>query len=248
MNTPTIATGPHRPQTRPLAWFCLALAILAPFCNAYDVFGRVVGVTDGDTLTVLDPQKYQHKIRLYGIDAPEKAQPFGTVAKQDLSALAFGKGVRVEVTARDRYGREIGKVYVLIGDWYKPEPGEIVPREIYANHQLLQQGSAWHYTQYPEDIDLTRTEKVARAAKLGLWGIGTPIAPWNWRKGVRAGAVGATPSVSVTTKATLAPDDVVFITRTGKKYHRDGCRWLRSRIQSTRREAEGQRAGTVRHV
>jgi len=147
------------------------------------VYGRGVAVADGDTLTVLDPQKYQHKIRLHGIDAPEKHQPYGTVAKQDLSRLTFGKNVRVEVTGKDRYGRKIGKVYVLTGEKYRDQNGKIAHVATNVNRQLIQQGSAWHYVRYSRDVDLAEAEKVARAAKLGLWRVGTPIPPWDLAEG-----------------------------------------------------------------
>jgi endonuclease YncB( thermonuclease family) len=72
----------------------------------------VVGIADGDTLPVLESSNQQHKVRLYGIDAPEKKQPFGTRSKQNLSALAFGKSATVDYAKRDRYARIVGKVIV----------------------------------------------------------------------------------------------------------------------------------------
>eukprot|EP01041_Mallomonas_annulata_P033793 gene33793-56465_t len=88
----------------------LLLAALA--CTAATIEGRVVGVADGDTITVLDDNKVQHKIRLAGIDAPEKKQPFGQRSKQSLSDLVFDKAVTVETNKRDKYQREVGKVLV----------------------------------------------------------------------------------------------------------------------------------------
>ncbi len=93
------------------ALVCLLLA-LACTAHAETVTGRVVGVADGDTITVLDADKVPHKIRLAGIDAPEKKQPFGNHSKESLSDLAFDKTVNVETSKRDRYGRKIGKVLV----------------------------------------------------------------------------------------------------------------------------------------
>ena len=93
----------------------LVLALLlASALGAYadTITGRVVGVADGDTVTVLDAEKVQHKIRLAGIDAPEKSQPFGNRSKQNLSDLVFQKDVRVDWDKRDRYGRIVGKVMV----------------------------------------------------------------------------------------------------------------------------------------
>src|SRR5260221_14155880 len=88
----------------------LPLAALAQ--RATTLTGKVVGVTDGDTITVLDAEKHQHKVRLEGIDAPESGQPFGTQAKKALSDKVFGKEVSVKETGKDKYGRTLGHVYV----------------------------------------------------------------------------------------------------------------------------------------
>lgn len=89
-----------------------ASLLLALACNAATIEGRLVGVADGDTITVLDADKTQHKIRLAGIDAPEKKQPFGHRSKESLSELVFGKAVTVETNKLDRYGREVGRMLV----------------------------------------------------------------------------------------------------------------------------------------
>lgn len=94
---------------------CLALT---PLAIADTISGRVIGITDGDTLTVLDSRFQQHKIRLTGIDAPESDQPFGTVSRQHLATLVFGKQVTVESYDVDRYGRTLGAVPVA------PEAGK----------------------------------------------------------------------------------------------------------------------------
>ncbi len=94
------------PMQRIITILLLALACTV---NAETIIGRVVGVADGDTITVLDANKVQHKIRLSGIDAPEKKQPFGNRSKESLSGLAFDKTVDVETSKRDRYGRQVGQ-------------------------------------------------------------------------------------------------------------------------------------------
>src|SRR5512139_1143732 len=109
------------------------LALLATAAHADTLMGRVVGISDGDTLIVLDATNTQHKIRLSGIDSPEKRQPFGQVCKQSLSDLAYGRTVAVEANKRDRYGRLIGKV--LVG-------GED------ANLEQIRRGCGWHYKRY----------------------------------------------------------------------------------------------------
>ena len=152
----------------------ILLSIL--FCSnihAEVIDGRVVGVADGDTVTVLDGASIQHKIRLQGIDAPEKKQAFGQRSKQSLSDLVFDKTVQVETAKKDRYGREIGKVLV---------------NGIDANLEQIKRGFAWHYKAYQREqsendrrlYDLTETE--ARAAKRGLWADVDPVPPWEFRK------------------------------------------------------------------
>ena len=105
-----------------------SLATAAPVVNVLEA--RVVGVTDGDTVTVLDANKVQYKIRLAGIDAPEKDQPFGQRSKQSLSNAVMGKPVRVEWSKQDRYGRLVGKVWVTpVEPPLRPEPGRTLPQD-----------------------------------------------------------------------------------------------------------------------
>lgn len=129
--------------------------------------GKVVGIADGDTITVL-LAKQQHKIRLNGIDAPESGQAFGTKSKQALGDMVFGKEVKIEWKERDKYKRIIGEVFV--GDC----------RVCLA---MVQEGFAWHYVQYSKDPAIAKAEKEARDAKKGLWADAKPIPPWEYRKG-----------------------------------------------------------------
>ena len=130
--------------------------------------GKVVGVTDGDTITVLHNGKGE-RVRLHGIDCPEKGQAFGTVAKQFTSALVFGKEVTVTVQDSDKYGRTIGEVTLL--------DGRVL------NHELVKAGLAWWYRKYaPGDTTLEHLEAEARNAKRGLWVDPNPVPPWEWRK------------------------------------------------------------------
>lgn len=133
--------------------------------------GKVVGVTDGDTLTLLDDSNRQHKIRLEGIDAPESAQPFGTQAKKALSDKVFGKTVTVRETGKDKYGRTLAHVYV---------------GELHVNRELLVEGMAWHYKEFNRDIDLAEVEDKARAEKRGLWRKDAAIPPWDFRHASKA--------------------------------------------------------------
>jgi endonuclease YncB( thermonuclease family) len=135
--------------------------------------GKVVNVADGDTLTVLDNQKTQHKIRLQGIDAPEKSQPFGQKSKQALNQLVHSQIVTVEFQKKDKYGRTIGKVILN---------GHDVCLE------QIKQGMAWHYKQYQseqpkEDRETyAQAEQTARAQAVGLWKDKSPTPPWEFRR------------------------------------------------------------------
>ncbi len=149
--------------------------LLALVCtaNAETITGLVVGIADGDTITVLDADKVRHKIRLSGIDAPEKKQAFGNRSKESLSALAFDKTVNIETSKRDRYGRQIGKVLVNGRD---------------VNLVQVERGMAWFYRQYQRDQSLNdqrlyeAAEDAARSEKQGLWYDTDPVAPWKFRR------------------------------------------------------------------
>lgn len=152
---------------------CLCLAVLP--ATAEQLQGRVVGVADGDTLTLLDAARVQHKVRLAGIDAPEKGQAFGQRAKESLAELVAGQTVTVETHKQDRYGRAVGKV--LLDD-----------RDV--NLEQIERGLAWFYRQYqseltPDDRERYAAAEVqAREQRLGLWlwQDKAPMPPWEWRK------------------------------------------------------------------
>ena len=132
--------------------------------------GKVIKIADGDTLTLLTSANKQIKIRLAGIDTPEKKQPFGKRAKQALANLAFQKQALVEVETKDRYGRTVGTVFVGSQN---------------LNAELVRQGMAWVYRKYTDDERLYALESEAKQAKRGLWLDENPIPPWEWRKGKR---------------------------------------------------------------
>lgn len=131
---------------------------------------KVVHVSDGDTLTVLHDNR-PIKIRLHGIDAPEKAQPFGQRAKQFVIQHVAGKTIRIEVVTRDRYGRTVAKVFYGAKGQHSLQEA------------LVQAGLAWWYRQYDrKNQRLLRLESAARKARRGLWSDARPIAPWAWRR------------------------------------------------------------------
>ena len=156
----------------------LILFITFSFNIAYAAIleGRVVGIADGDTITVLDITNTQHKIRLAGIDAPEKRQPFGNVSKQSLSDLVFGKQVVVNYQKFDRYDRVVGKVFVDGVD---------------ANLEQVKRGLAWYFKKYKSELvlddrlDYLHAEEDAINARIGLWVEPNPIPPWEFRKANR---------------------------------------------------------------
>ncbi len=169
-------------------WVALLLSALAvSSARSETITGKVVGVADGDTITVLDAVNAQHKIRLSGIDAPEKAQPFGQRSKAAMSALVFGKEVDVVAGKRDRYGRLIGRVLVA-------QPScttDVCPKTVDAGLAQLTLGMAWWYRHYAREQSAADAgayeiaEHAARAHQLGLWRDAEPVAPWDWRHPVR---------------------------------------------------------------
>ena len=146
------------------------IVVLLPAVAIADFAGLVVGITDGDTIKVMHNGKAE-KIRLHGIDCPEKGQPYGTKAKQFTSQLVFGK----EVTVKD---------YGLDNNRYKRTLGEIVLHDgRVVNEELLRAGLAWWYRKYvPNRVDLAALEEEARTARRGLWADPHPVPPWCWRK------------------------------------------------------------------
>ena len=152
----------------------LMLLLLFPIVVSADtLIGKVVKITDGDTLVVLDAGNTQHKIRLSGIDAPESNQPFGKRSKEALSALVAGQRVEVDWHKRDRYDRIVGKVIAQGKD---------------VNLAQVRLGMAWWYRKYANEQTLVdqglyaAAEAKARVSGVGLWGEKEPIAPWEWRK------------------------------------------------------------------
>jgi len=207
--------------TRIALFFLCCLAPIAAFAAIEDFSGKVVGVSDGDTITVLH-DRTPEKIRLHGIDCPEAKQAFGTKAKQFTSKQVFGQVVTIRVKDKDRYGRTVGEV--VLSD------GRVL------NHELVKAGFAWHYVKYArDDKTLAALEREAREHKRGLWADPVPVAPWAFRKNPKPKA-----SVSPAPKATTEKDaETVYITKTGKKFHRGTCSSLRkSKIKTTRADAK----------
>jgi micrococcal nuclease len=145
-----------------------AVLFVSSAVSAEEFSGKVVGVVDGDTISVMRDGKAV-RVRLHGIDCPEKRQAYGSRAKQFASDLVFGKHVAVEVTDVDRYRRLIGKVRLA--------DGRIL------NHELVRSGLAWWYRKYAaKDTVLKSLENQARIGKVGLWAEKSPVPPWAYRR------------------------------------------------------------------
>ena len=151
----------------------IAAMVFAMPVFAESISGRIVAVADGDTLTLLDRSFVEHKIRLSGIDAPEKKQAFGQRAKAKLSANAYGLQAEADCLKTDRYRRNICVVRVNGRD---------------VGLEQIRAGMAWWYRQYARDQTLQEqrvyedAEEQAKSAKRGLWIDKEPIPPWEWRR------------------------------------------------------------------
>jgi micrococcal nuclease len=128
---------------------------------------KVVAVYDGDTVTCIDENNQQQKIRLAEIDAPEAKQDFGQASRQALASMVFGKTVTVVDDGKDRYGRWIGHLYADGVD---------------VNRQMVASGMAWHYSAYSNDQSLAALQAQAQAQKLGIWSQPNPVPPSEFRK------------------------------------------------------------------
>ncbi len=128
-----------------------------------------MGITDGDTITILTDQKKNIKIRLAEIDAPEKNQPWGKNSKQALSDLIFSSNVTVDSVGKDQYGRTLGTVFL---------------NDMNINKHMVQHGNAWAYQAYVYDHSYIILQKRARTLKVGLWSLSEDkrVAPWVWRR------------------------------------------------------------------
>lgn len=160
----------------------LALFLLSSPALAAQLECRVIGIADGDTLTCLTADKKQERIRLRGIDAPERKQPFGARSQHNLSDLTYGKTVMVHWNKRDRWKRIIGTV------WVEPADCPGCGHTLDTGRAQLSAGMAWWFRRYAKEQPLEERlaykfeENEARARSVGLWQDQDPIAPWDWRR------------------------------------------------------------------
>ncbi|MCB1704725.1 MAG: thermonuclease family protein [Halioglobus sp.] len=134
----------------------------------FDLVGRVVRIADGDTVSILDHSNTQHKVRLFGIDSPERDQPYGKAARKVLAQLIDEEPVGVVIVTTDSYGRLVGTVY---------------HSGVNINEAMVARGYAWWYQYYaPHEHALREAELRARSQRLGLWAEAQPVPPWEWRR------------------------------------------------------------------
>lgn len=142
--------------------------ITLTFIANCQIYGNVISITDGDTFTLLTSKNEIIKIRLHGIDCPEKKQDYGNVAMQFTCKLIHKKNVRVNISDTDRYGRCVGIVYY--------------DNEKCLNTELLKAGLAWHYKRYDNNIAWDSLQNDAKKHKKGIWELISPLPPWEFRK------------------------------------------------------------------
>ncbi len=136
------------------------------FCQTQIIQGKIIDIDDGDTFTILTADHTQYKIRLNGIDCPEKGQDFSKKAKEFTYQFCAGQTVVAELLSKDKYSRNIANVTV---------------NGLSLNSSLVAQGLAWHYTKYSSDTYLAKLEQEARAKRLNIWSLNNPMAPWIYR-------------------------------------------------------------------
>jgi len=187
-----------------------SLLILIHSCLIADVIeGKVVGVSDGDSLTLLTAKKEQLKIRMDGIDAPEMGQDFGNKSKQALSSKVFGKRVKVESKGRDKYDRTIGRVFV---------------DGVNINHWMVEKGWAWQYVKYDKSAKLKKAQEAAKQQKLGIWRQANVIAPWEYRANIKKrNALKKEQQTGVKTQ--------YWLNTSTNTRHNDTCKWFKKTKQ-----------------
>ena len=176
-----------------LLMFALAAASHAHAAERHVLDVKVTQVIDGDTIEAIDSNRLKHRIRLVGIDAPEKDQAFGDRSRQNLAKLLAGQDVRIEWTVRDRYGRFVAIIWL-------PTPAACerpmcIDGRTDVNLTQVVDGFAWHFKEYEQEqgrserLIYSSAEQSARVSRTGLWKDADPTPPWNFRRGLKDGPV-----------------------------------------------------------
>jgi micrococcal nuclease len=184
----------------------LAYLSLTAFTASAEPFNaKVIGVSDGDTLTILDTRDTTPQtvtVRLQGIDAPEGKQDYGKQSKAALSGLVFGQVVTIHDQGRDRYGRTIGDIHA---------------GETWVNLAMVRNGWAWHYKKHSKDSNLAEAEQVARESRVGLWADqNEPVPPWEYR---------------VKQKTKAAPSGPRWLNTSSGSRHNTSCKYFENTKQ-----------------
>jgi micrococcal nuclease len=186
-----------------------------------------MSIEDGDSITIMYNNSFT-KIRIYGIDAPEGTQTYGDISKTHLRYLISNKTLLIKERYQDRFGRTVADVFISDSD---------------IGLEMIRAGMAWHFVKYSNDPAYKEAEQLARRNKVGLWGLPNPIPPWNYRNKVVQPETSNTPistslasglsstrtTTQVSSQALSQPSDstTVYVTKTGTKYHKAGCTYLR---------------------
>lgn len=186
-------------------YLLVIFALITNLC-AGTISGKVIKVTDGDTVTILTAEKEQVKIRLAGIDAPENSQEYGEKSRQALAAMIAGKSVAVTEEGKDRNKRVIG--------WIRTG-------ETDANREMVRAGWAWHFLQYNKEAEIAKLQAEAKSARRGLWAApNPPMAPWDYRAIKRGGK----PTTPTPTTEPRTGTGKFWINSNGVR-HNAHCRW-----------------------
>lgn len=192
-------------KTRKSILGCLVISWFAATAFAADFQAKVIQIADGDTITVLKENKRQVKIRLNGIDCPERGQAYGKKATEFTKDLVALQMVIIETFGHDQYGRTIGEIFLKDG------------RNL--NHELVKYGWCWWYREYaPGNLVLKKLEADAKEAKLGLWNDSDPIPPWEFRHGGNRATL-----IPEASPAPLESGHTIRGNKRSKKYHRPDC-------------------------
>lgn len=191
-------------RNKPILLILVFLLLLPSISFSKTITGKTISVADGDTITVLNNQNQQTKIRLYGIDTPENGQAFGKKAKKFTSSFVAGKTVRVKIYDTDRYGRSVGVVFV---------------GNTNVNKEIIRAGYAWQYRKYCKASfcsEWLTLEQMAKIARIGLWRDNNPAPPWEWRKAKRT-------SNAKTSNVVPSGSSIYHGNVKSKVFHGSGC-------------------------
>jgi endonuclease YncB( thermonuclease family) len=164
------------------SFFAIFLFFFGFAAQAATIDGKVINVADGDSIAILDADHKQHRIRINGIDAPERGQAFGDRSRQSMAGMVAGKDVTADCHKTDRYGRQVCKV------WVQPSDCPRCGKTLDVGHAQIVAGMAWWYREYakeqsPEDRGRYESEEnEARLRRRGLWQDSDPVPPWDWRR------------------------------------------------------------------